>query len=311
MDDEARKGILREQMKKASHGKKQVVAKYTPKFPSSAEREYIRVANQYMSIEKQVLMKYMPELKRIINEGTPDFNSDARNSKKDNQKHRRLARFEEVDNTIRRLQLLFESIDKELAAAYGLYGLKRQLERIANLDTKLSIAEWKKTVRKTFGLNLLDDYYSGDIYKDLIEQWISANVDLISTIPKESLGKIKEQVYQNYMDGKPSTNIVKDLQEQYGIDKRHAKLIARDQTAKLNSEITQHQQKDAGVSRYKWSTSLDERVRDSHADLEGKIFSWDDPPETDGGRRCNPGEDYQCRCCAIPVFDIDDLDLPV
>lgn len=311
MDDEVRKGILREQMKKASHGKKQVVAKYTPKFPSSAEREYIRVANQYMSIEKQVLMKYVPELKRIINEGTPDFNSDARNSKKDNQKRRRLARFEEVDNTIRRLQLLFESIDKELAAAYGLYGLKRRLERIANLDTKLSIAEWKKTVQKTFGINLLNDYYSGDMYKDLIEQWISANVELISTIPKDSLGKIKEQVYQNYMAGKPSTNIVKDLQEQYGIDKRHAKLIARDQTAKLNSEITQHQQKDAGVSRYKWSTSLDERVRDSHADLEGKIFSWDDPPETDGGRRCNPGEDYQCRCCAIPVFDIDDLDLPV
>ena len=29
------------------------------------------------------------------------------------------------------------------------------------------------------------------------------------------------------------------------------------------------------------------------------------------GRKCHPGQDYQCRCCAIPVFDIDNLDLPV
>jgi len=308
LDDEVRKIILREQLEKRYHGKKVIRSKYKVKYPDSAEREYLRTVNEYMAIEKQVLMKYVPEIKRIINEGTPKFNTDAKN---DNDRKRRLVRFSEIDNTIRRLQMLFESIQKELDSAFGMYDLKRSIEKIAGLDHKLSIKEWKKAVSKTLGIDILEDYYSGDFYREMIERWVSANVDLIKTQPRESLGRMKELIYKDYMSGRSTSNIVKELQAQYGMDKRHAQLIARDQTAKLNSEITQSQQRDAGVSKYEWSGTLDRRERESHRALEGKIFSWDNPPETDGGRRCHPGEDYQCRCCALPVFDLDNLDLPV
>ena len=44
---------------------------------------------------------------------------------------------------------------------------------------------------------------------------------------------------------------------------------------------------------YKWYTQLANRVRPSHKEREGRIFSWDDPPE--GG---HPGEDFGCRCWA-------------
>jgi SPP1 gp7 family putative phage head morphogenesis protein len=307
LDETLRKEIIREDLKRKNKGKKIVPAKYRMKYPDSAEREYVRLANEYMAIEKEVLLKYIPELKQILNEGTK-YNTD---SKKDNEKKRKVARFSTIDNTIVRLGILFDSIQKELDSAFGLYDLKRNLNKIANLDHKLTIAEWKKTVSKTLGINILDDYYSGEYYQRMLEQWVSANVDLIKTVPKDSLGSLKEKVYSDYMNGRSTTNIVKELQRQYGMDKRHAQLIARDQTAKLNSNITQSQQRDAGVNKYKWSTVGDGRVRDSHDALDGEIFSWDDPPETDDGRRCHPGEDYQCRCCAIPVFDIDELDLPV
>jgi SPP1 gp7 family putative phage head morphogenesis protein len=307
LDETLRKEIIREDLKRKNKGKKIVPAKYRMKYPDSAEREYVRLANEYMAIEKEVLLKYIPELKQILNEGTK-YNTD---SKKDNEKKRKVARFSTIDNTIVRLGILFDSIQKELDSAFGLYDLKRNLNKIANLDHKLTIAEWKKTVSKTLGINILDDYYSGEYYQRMLEQWVSANVDLIKTVPKDSLGNLKEKVYSDYMNGRSTTNIVKELQRQYGMDKRHAQLIARDQTAKLNSNITQSQQRDAGVNKYKWSTVGDGRVRDSHDALDGEIFSWDDPPETDDGRRCHPGEDYQCRCCAIPVFDIDELDLPV
>lgn len=308
MDDGVRKKILREQLIKQHHGKTVIPSKYKAKYPDSAERAYIRAVNEYMAIEKKVLMKYVPELKRIINDGTPQFNTDAKN---ENDRKRRLARFSMIDNTIRRLQMLFESIQRELDSSFGLYDLKRSIEDIAGLGYKLSIKEWKKAVSKTLGIDILEDYYSGDYYREMIDRWVSANVDLIKTQPRESLGRMKELVYQDYMSGRSTTNIVKELQAQFGMDKRHAQLIARDQTAKLNSEITQSQQRDAGVSKYEWSGTLDRRERASHRALEGKVFSWDNPPETDGGRRCHPGEDYQCRCCALPVFDLENLDLPV
>lgn len=49
---------------------------------------------------------------------------------------------------------------------------------------------------------------------------------------------------------------------------------------------------------YIWHTVGDGKVRSSHADRDGKIFSWNDPP--DGG---HPGEDYNCRCWAEDVLD--------
>lgn len=308
MNEKVRKKVLREELKKRNSGKSTVASKYVPRYPDTVEREYIRLTNAYMSIERQILLMHIPELKRIIAEGTKGFNMD---SSKDNDQKRKKARFETLDNTLVRIKILFDTIRRELDAAFGLFHLTGALNKIAALEHKLSVREWKKVVSKTLGIDLLEDYYSGDFYKDMIEKWVSDNVDLIKTVPHKSLEQMKEIVYSGYMNGQSTTNIVKEIQRQYGMDKRHARLIARDQTAKLNAAITKKQQKDAGVNRYEWSDSNDNRVRSSHHRLNGHIFSWDDPPETDQGRRCHPGEDYQCRCCALPVFDIDNLDIPM
>ena len=68
---------------------------------------------------------------------------------------------------------------------------------------------------------------------------------------------------------------------------------------------------DAGIEEYIWSTTGDERVRDSHRELNGKKFRWDTPPENSDGRACHPGEDYQCRCIGRPVFKKSTLNLPI
>ncbi len=47
------------------------------------------------------------------------------------------------------------------------------------------------------------------------------------------------------------------------------------------------------TTHYVWQTRRDGMVRSSHAEREGQVFTWDDPPE--GG---HPGEDYNCRCTA-------------
>lgn len=92
--------------------------------------------------------------------------------------------------------------------------------------------------------------------------------------------------------------IRKRLQEKADISTRHADLIARDQTLKLNAAITRIRMQNAGITHYTWSTSQDERVRLTHAALEGQVFSW--AVGTPIGY--HPGEDYQCRCTAIAYF---------
>ena len=197
LNDELRKELLRKSLKEKNKGKRYVVCKYQQKFPDSAEREYIRIVNSYMAAEKEILIKYIPLLKQILNEAS-QFHTD---SKKDNENRRKQSRLSVIDNIIVKLTVLFNSIKKELEAAAGLYDLKKRIEDIANLGQRLSALEWKKAVRKALGINLLDDYYSGDIYKDLLEKWVSDNVDLIKTAQNNSLDKMKEIVYQNYMKG--------------------------------------------------------------------------------------------------------------
>jgi len=51
------------------------------------------------------------------------------------------------------------------------------------------------------------------------------------------------------------------------------------------------------TTHYVWRTRRDGKVRSSHAEREGQVFSWDDPPE--GG---HPGADYGCRCTAEPYL---------
>ena len=52
---------------------------------------------------------------------------------------------------------------------------------------------------------------------------------------------------------------------------------------------------DPATDSYVWRTRRDEKVRKTHRMNDGRIFSWDDPPETG-----HPGEAENCRCEAIP-----------
>lgn len=88
------------------------------------------------------------------------------------------------------------------------------------------------------------------------------------------------------------------LVERGNVAESRAELIARDQTLKLNGQIAQQRMARAGITKYTWSTSGDERVRPEHAALEGQVFSWDSPPPPG-----HPGQDFQCRCVAVPVVE--------
>lgn len=60
--------------------------------------------------------------------------------------------------------------------------------------------------------------------------------------------------------------------------------------------FSSEEQSGQSSGQYIWRTAGDSKVRSSHAERDGKIFSWDNPPE--GG---HPGEDFGCRCTAEPV----------
>jgi SPP1 gp7 family putative phage head morphogenesis protein len=124
------------------------------------------------------------------------------------------------------------------------------------------------------------------------------NIRLIDKTLRGSADEIRDILRDPETFGLRVEEIAELLAERAKVSESRAELIARDQTTKLNGAINQTRQENAGVTSYVWSTSNDERVRPEHAALEGRTFSWNDPPAVG-----HPGEDIQCRCVALPVLD--------
>lgn len=134
--------------------------------------------------------------------------------------------------------------------------------------------------------------------------WVARNVDLIRI--EDPIKAAIEKVLEQPLDrGVRVEEVREQLREEFGFSKRRAQLIARDQTLKLSGQLQQARQRQAGITRYTWTTSDDERVRPRHEELNETVHLWTEPPVVDlrTGRRAHPGEDFQCRCNADPILD--------
>jgi SPP1 gp7 family putative phage head morphogenesis protein len=129
--------------------------------------------------------------------------------------------------------------------------------------------------------------------------------DFIINQANQLRGKIRE----NLVSGARIDRLGKIVEAQLGVAKRKIHTVAEHGIAEVISDFREERYKDLGVGRYVWVTQHDERVRDDHRALEGKVFSWDEPPVTDRatGARNHPGQDYNCRCTARPILRMPDL----
>jgi SPP1 gp7 family putative phage head morphogenesis protein len=70
----------------------------------------------------------------------------------------------------------------------------------------------------------------------------------------------------------------------------------------VNATLTRARADFVGATHYVWRTMQDEQVRPAHADLEGEVCSFADPPEVEGEGAHHPGEFPNCRCFAEPIL---------
>ena len=136
----------------------------------------------------------------------------------------------------------------------------------------------------------------------VIASFRKRNLSLIKRLEKQQVEELGDVLKEATAAGWTVARLRSVVMRRFEVARSHADLIARDQVLKLNGELQQMRQTKAGITEYVWSTSNDERVRPEHAELDGKRFSWDDPPESGAnGEHEHPGQGISCRCVAIPV----------
>jgi len=254
-------------------------SKVPPKwlFPKNAEKEYDKALYSLVNELRQLIKEiFVPEIPSMINE----VNSRTPNDRNDSYITRIKGLVIFINRAIQRK--VEETIDKSKLVGFQI--------------AKFNKTQFDKTKYSLFGFDIFVDE---PWLADQLQLFSSQNAELIRSLPDQELERVSGIVERGLQQGLRFTDVSREIQKSFGITHRRAKLIARDQTTKLNASLTKLRQEEIGVEEYIWQTSDDERVRTTHRANEGKTFRWDTPPKVTG----HPGHDVNCRCVARPVLD--------
>ena len=214
----------------------------------------------------------------------------------------------EIKAEAARYRSVAEAAHKEIQAR--LNEIEKNLDRIMdqkNINADKAVehieAGWKKSAK----LLEVQPKLTEAAAKELEEDY-NKNLKLyIKKFSQDSISTLREVVEDNAMEGYRFDRLTEIIRHRYGVTANKAKFLARQETSLFMSKYRKQRFSQSGVRRYRWSTAHDERVRSSHKALNGRVFSYDDPPITDTstGAKNNPGEDFNCRCLDIPVLETE------
>lgn len=146
---------------------------------------------------------------------------------------------------------------------------------------------------------------------DLVEQWTRAAVAKITGVRDEVAEALRRDIVAAHDLGMTAA----DLQEEwrrngvptaYGTLDGRLKVIAQHQISSLNAAIHAERALAIGATEFEWVSMEDDRVRDKHRELHGRILPYPKGDPQEG----LPGEPINCRCYALAVIP-DELTIPI
>ena len=166
-----------------------------------------------------------------------------------------------------------------------------------------SDAQWRK-VAAEMGANFRELFGSDDRIGVRYRQLQAEQVELITSIPRDAALRVHELIRNGFLAGKRFTEIVPEIQRGGDVSKSKSNTIARTETGRVVTNLTQARAESVGSEGYQWATVRDRAVRPSHKAMEGKFVRWDQPPTLDG-ITAHAGAGINCRCYCIPLVPMD------
>jgi len=243
-------------------------------------------------------------------------------------------------NTVTQYQQLLESVSQEIIKELKrtknrstLLELQQMTKRLRDYSDKLDVWSRKKLGTLLYQLNKQNEQQWWKIGNEIarltkqklespsvweiLQKHLEDNVRLIKSIPEQAAQRVEKLIYENVITGTMrSSALIPEIMKIGNITHNRAQLIARTETAKINSDLVKIRSENMGVYWYVWRTSEDARVRSSHDVMKDVLVKWDDPPspeELDGLKsygKYHAGMTFNCRCYAEPLIDIDDITFP-
>lgn len=272
-------------------------------FPHSPERQYRAALYEFtFAIRQAITEQLIPKVPGLLLAATIPYPDPVIPEKFDGVRGDDF--IDELNETMTYIQILLLPKRNQTIEKAKMFGLD-----IAIFNQR----QYEKTVNSVLGI---DVFLEEPWLKNQLELFANQNSQLIINMENNEMERVSGVVQRGLQEGSSYESIAQNIEKSFGITRRHAKLIARDQTSKLNGSLTKLRQQELGIRTYRWQTAGDERVRPSHRVLDDKICRWDDPTvylDEDtgkwekrskiGGTNVHTSVDVNCRCVPIPMIE--------
>lgn len=295
MKKEVIKRLVRQ--REVTQGRRGLVRKVKkpPREPRQIERRYqAEFVTAIKEIEKNIKEKLFENLNALVQKRETSLRLDTY--------------VDDLETMMSEITIFANNENQKIIA-----GLNEKGQKISGWNKK----ELSKVYESVLGVNLFDRLsVDGEWLDTEIKSWAKENTALINKLSEDMLKDVESITLRGLREGQSIDTLKSEIQKRFSITENRAKLIARDQTARLNSNLSKARQQNLDLDLYEWSSAGDERTRDSHAALDGYVCTYSDPTiiSDDGGKTWfsrasvggyigDPGTDIQCRCVALPILD--------
>jgi SPP1 gp7 family putative phage head morphogenesis protein len=173
-------------------------------------------------------------------------------------------------------------------------------------DSMTAIKDLKK---RDYAMLAIEQAIDSPFVKAVSDNFIKTNMEMLEAAGKEYISGISEAAMNTFINGGSMKDLTATMTKYTDGDVARAELWAQDQMGDAYSEYTNQLHKEAGIDNFVWRTCGDNAVRETHAELEGRVFSRvrgvPDGTLSKPGARL-PGQDYRCRCTMEPTLDETD-----
>ncbi len=188
----------------------------------------------------------------------------------------------------RRIKRARVAVDNEVA--------EQRLEHVArDYATRIAVHQ-RQVLKEQAEAALGTDVITLDAeVPSLIAGFVHENVALIRKLQGDTLGHLETLMTRAAATSMSSADLQEAIADRFAKAERHARLIAMDQSQKLNSRITRARHQEIGVDAYWWKHMPRIKPRPHHVARDGLRFQYDKPPY-DG----HPGTQIACGCLQLP-----------
>lgn len=190
---------------------------------------------------------------------------------------------QEINELFRQWEKRFDDFAKIRARSFG---------RRANTNTTRQLYN----AMKEAGLTVR--FKNSRRVNNMLQSIIAENTGLITSIPRDSMSKVRTIVMQGVQNGRDMSFIADEIQERFKKTRNEAVRIAVDQTNKATEAISRARCEDIGVTHGFWvHRSGSKNPRESHVKMNGKRFKLSEGLyDYSVGYNVKPGELIWCRC---------------